>query len=57
MYHSTNLNRVCILFSGLRNPIDVELFTPKVDGEEIDDDLSTTDQISSTIPTEESQTS
>jgi len=38
----------------LRNPIDVELFTPKVDGEEIDDDLSTTDNISSTLPTEES---
>lgn len=39
---------------GLRNPIDVELFTPKVDGEEIDDDLPTTDEISSTLPTEES---
>ena len=48
---------ICILFSGLRNPIDVELFTPKVDGEEIDDDLSTTDKISSTLPTEESETS
>lgn len=38
----------------LRNPIDVELFTPKVDGEEIDDDLPTTDDISSTVPTKES---
>lgn len=30
----------------VRNPIEVELFTPKVEGEEIDDDLETTDNIS-----------
>lgn len=30
----------------MRNPIEVELFTPKVEGEEIDDDLETTDNIS-----------
>ena len=45
---------MCFLTLGVRNPIDVELFTPKVDGEEIDDDLPTADNISSTVPTEES---
>lgn len=54
MKHLLKLNRVCCLPLGLRNPIDVELFTPKVDGEEIDDDLPATDDISSTVPTEES---
>lgn len=29
-----------LLSAGVRNPIDVELFTPKVEGEEIDDDLN-----------------
>ncbi|KAL9978685.1 hypothetical protein ACROYT_G016233 [Oculina patagonica] len=37
----------------LRNPIDVELFTPKVDGEEIDDDVSSTDKTTSTPPAQE----
>jgi len=32
----------------VRNPIDVELFTPKVDGEEIDDDVSSVGDKSST---------
>ena len=27
----------------MRNPIEVELFTPKVEGEEIDDDLLNTE--------------
>lgn len=29
-----------LLSAGVRNPIDVELFTPRVEGEEIDDDLN-----------------
>ncbi|KAL9978691.1 hypothetical protein ACROYT_G016239 [Oculina patagonica] len=37
----------------LRNPIDVELFTPKVDGEEIDDDVSSTDKTTSTPPAQQ----
>ncbi|KAJ7392214.1 Transcription factor TFIIIB component B [Desmophyllum pertusum] len=37
----------------LRNPIDVELFTPKVDGEEIDDDVTITDKTSSSHSTQQ----
>ena len=33
---------------GVRNPIDIELFAPKVDEDEIDDELAGTDPLSST---------
>lgn len=38
---------------GVRNPIEVELFTPKVVEEEMDGDKSTVDNGTSTQPTEE----
>ena len=40
----------------MRNPIEVELFTPKVEGEEIDDDLETTDNISAAQQGDDSST-
>ena len=53
--HAVSLGlTACPLFpAGLRNPIDVELFTPKVDGEEIDDDVTITDKTSSSHSTQQ----